>query len=238
MQSTAAMYEFVSIGELAETTTQLLSLNLHYRTKVGTQAKVQPKSGIEQVEQFVLQRARDYLANVREGFVLTVRTSNVSHRQEVRYLLDRVLTDWSQLSAELGLDESTGQEETSTEAKQHLPQIELVRNQLLAFGMAAVALGYLPKLPAKQVTFPHSYSNPPTYADISAPDTPGEMLWRIEELEEIIWQFMAEDLGELVQKRYGALRRTYGFFEASAWLAHEQTKRFGIQKRKSTLALF
>ncbi|MEZ4658235.1 MAG: hypothetical protein R2911_11740 [Caldilineaceae bacterium] len=228
MQNKADVYEFVSIGELAETTTQLLSLNLHYRTKVGGQPQSQPKSGIEQVEQFVLQRARDYLANVREGFVLSVRTSKLAGQRELRYLLDRVLTDWSLLSEELGLADGADAGER---------QVERVRSQLLAFGMAAVALGYLPKLPAKRITFPHSYSNPPTYADITAPDTPGEMLWRIEELEEMIWQFMAEDLNELVQRRYGPLRRTYGFFETSAWLAREQAKRFGIQKRESSLTL-
>ncbi|MCB9147519.1 MAG: hypothetical protein H6641_02065 [Caldilineaceae bacterium] len=230
MQNRADVYEFVSIGELAETTTQLLSLNLHYRTKVGAQPQSQPQSGIEQVEQFVLQRARDYLASVREGFVLSVRTSKLSDQRELRYLLDRVLTDWSLLSEELGLEQSS-------DAAAVEPEVEQVRSQLLAFGMAAVALGYLPKLPSKRVTFPHSYGNPPTYADISVPDTPGEMLWRIEELEEMIWQFMAEDLNALVQRRYGPLRRTYGFFEASAWLANEQAKRFGIQERKSSLTL-
>ncbi|MEZ4708689.1 MAG: hypothetical protein R3A44_15885 [Caldilineaceae bacterium] len=230
MQNRADVYEFVSIGELAETTTQLLSLNLHYRTKVGGAAQSQPKSGIEQVEQFVLQQARDYLANVREGFVLSVRTAKLADQRELRYLLDRVLTDWSLLSEELGLE--SGDNAATAE-----PEIERVRSQLLAFGMAAVALGYLPKLPAKRVTFPHSYSNPPTYADITAPDTPGEMLWRIEELEEMLWQFMAEDLNQLVQRRYGPLRRTYGFFEASAWLASEQAKRFGIQKHDALLTL-
>ena len=53
----------------------------------------------------------------------------------------------------------------------------------------------------------------------------------------MIWQFMAEDLNALVQRRYGPLRRTYGFFEASAWLANEQAKRFGFQERKSSLTL-
>ena len=104
-----------------------------------------------------------------------------------------------------------------------------VRQQLLAFGMAVIAMGYLPRLPSKQVTFPHSYGKPPTYADIPVPHTPGELLWRIEELEQTVWQMMSRDLGELVQRRYGPVRRTYGFFETSAWLSIREVERFGIK---------
>ena len=104
--------------------------------------------------------------------------------------------------------------------------------------MAAVALGTLPRMPANEITFPHSYSDPPTYADIAPPSTPGEMLVRIEELEEMVWQMMGTDLGSLVHKKYGLVRRTYGFFESSAWLARREAERFGIKRQQSSSLSF
>ena len=150
-----------------------------------------------------------------------------------------MISDWSQLSRELGLDdggeEANSAPNTTADATTHPAEVERVRHQLLAFGMAMIALGQLPRLPAKQITFPHSYSNPPTYSDIPVPSTPGEMLWRIEELEQMVRRLMSDDLHGLVQRRYGSLRRTYGFFEASAWLTHMQSVRFGVKKRPPTL---
>ena len=55
---------------------------------------------------------------------------------------------------------------------------------------AAIALGHLPKLAAEQVTFPYAYTDPPTYSDIPTPTTPGAMLSRIDELEQMTWQLM------------------------------------------------
>jgi hypothetical protein len=231
MNKTANVYEFVSISEVAETTTHLLALALQQADRAGASSDI----GLGPVEQYVLQQARDYLSTVREGFVLSVRTSKISQRGEIRYLLDRVLTDWDQLSRELGLEDSA---DPLTEEDAKHRSVERVRQQLLAFGMAVVAMGYLPRLPAKQVTFPQSYGKPPTYADIPVPHTPGELLWRIEELEETVWQMMSRDLSELVQRRYGPVRRTYGFFETSAWLSSKEVERFGIKQRRSTLSSF
>lgn len=228
MENRAGVYEFVGMGEVAETTTHLLELSLQQALRAPSGRK----APIGQVEQVVLQQARDYLSHVREGFVLSVRTSQVSNTREIGYLLERVLTDWEQFSEELGLGTAKGDEQdTRSTATQEMP-IEQVRRQLLAFGMAATAMGALPRLPSKQVTFPHSYSKPPTYSDISAPHTPGEMLWRIEELEETLWQMMSQDLAHLLRRRYGPLRRTYGFFEASAWLTRREAERFGVKKRR------
>ncbi len=227
MEESAGLYEFVGFGELAETTTQLLALSLQ------TQAHGSAGSSeLSRVEQLVLQQARDYLATVREGFMLSVRTERLTRRGELNYLLERVITDWSSLSRELQLDSGgSAPDEAQTE------RLRRVRHQLLAFGMAVVALGQLPRLPSKQVTFPHSYGNPPTYSDIPVPSTPGEMLWRIEELEQMIWRLMSDDPSALVQRRYGPLRRTYGFFEASAWLSRKEATRFGIKPRRPALAL-
>jgi hypothetical protein len=242
IHESVGLYDFVGFGELAETTTQLLSLNLHHTAQSGGEQR----SDMGQVEQMVLRQAGDYLHKVREGFILSVRAGQIGHQAELRYLLDRVISDWSQLSRELGLAEGEQAESqerrepssasTVTASADRLPtEVERVRHQLLAFGMAVVALGQLPRLPAKQITFPHSYGNPPTYSDIPVPHTPGEMLWRIEELEQMVQRLMSDDLNGLVQRRYGSLRRTYGFFEASAWLSHKETVRFGVKKRATSL---
>jgi hypothetical protein len=232
MEQRSSLYKFASIGEMAETTTQLLALNLQYKASLGSRR--QHATGLERVEQMVLQQARDYLADVREGFVLSVRTSQVSQRRELQFLLERVLLDWTQLSREMGLSDEADNAQDATSAGQPAA-IERLREQLLAFSMAAIAFGQLPRLPADQITFPYSYSDPPTYADIPAPDTPGETLVRIEELEQMIWQVMASDMQELLKHRYGALRRTYGFFEVSGCLARQAAERFGLKPRGAGL---
>lgn len=231
------LYDFVGFGELAETTIQLLALSLHQTAQSGGENRTEAG----QIELMVLQQAKDYLHKVREGFVLSVRAGQVGHQTELRYLLDRVISDWSQLSRELGLasnDDATSNLHEAESASDKSDKVEKVRHQLLAFGMAVVALGQLPRLPSKQITFPHSYGKPPTYSDIPVPSTPGEMLWRIEELEQTVWRLMSDDLYDLVQRRYGSLRRTYGFFEASAWLSHKESARFGVKKHGASLLGF
>jgi hypothetical protein len=143
--------------------------------------------------------------------------------------------DWNQLSQELGLEDKADDQAAHGDSP---PELERVRQQLLAYSMAAIALGYLPRLPAEHITFPYSYSNPPTYSDIPAPDNAGETLWRIEELEQMIWQLMGGNLQALVERHYGALRRTYGFFETSALLANREAERFGIKSNQRPLSFF
>jgi hypothetical protein len=241
LQSPASvgLYDFVGFGEMAETTTQLLALNLHQSAHQSGDKRADPRTEMGAVGKLVLQQAGDYLHKVREGFVLSVRAGQVGHHAELRYLLDRVLADWSQLSQEMGLaaDVNSGELGQTAEGNAPLPEVERVRHQLLAFGMAVVALAQLPRLPSKQVTFPHSYGNPPTYSDIPVPSTPGEILWRIKELEQMVQRLMSDDLQGLVQRRYGSLRRTYGFFEASAWLSHKESVRFGVKKQATTLLI-
>ncbi len=213
---TAGLYDFVGIGELAETVTQLLALSLQQRGQRAGNAAA--------IKHYLLQQARDHLSSVREGFVLSLRTSQIDDPRELRYLLDRVLLDWSQLSEELGTADSAD----SADGK-----IEQLRTQMLAFSMAAVAIGHLPRLPADEVTFPRSYGKPPTYADIPVPRTPAEMLSRIDEVQTTLWQMMGQELPDLVDHHYGSVRRTYGFFESSARLTRRQAIRFGIKKPPS-----
>lgn len=234
MNEASGVYKFASVGELAETVTQLLALGLQYGTELGRTPSRRTKTGLEKIEQLILQQARDYLAEVREGFVLSVRTAQLDQKAELRFLLERVLVDWGAFSRELGIEAAQDQ---TTKQDDAAVQLDHVRQQLLAFGMAAVALGQLPKLPAEKVTFPYSYNEPPTYCDIPTPNTPGAMLSRIEELEQMVWQLMSGDVQHLLNRRYGALRRTYGFFEVSAHLARREMDRFGMKRPSAQLTL-
>lgn len=236
MDDSANLYEFVRIGEVAETTTHLLSLSLQYKAAIGE--KSSKRCTIDPVEQMVLQQARDYLSTVKEGFTLSVRTNQTTSAAELRFLIDRVMLDWSALSAELGFDDDPSSTNQTDFPSSEQLRLESLQTQLLAYGMASVALGHLPRLTAEQITFPYSHSQPPTYADIPTPTTAGEMLWRIEELEQTVWRIMAGELQEVANHRYGSLRRTYGFFETSAILASRQSERFGVKKRTKQIALF
>lgn len=224
MHDQASLHEFARIGEVAETTTQLLTLALQHQTTFAGRPGGQPRK-VDPVEQYVLGQARELMAQVREGFVLSARAAQAPSKTELRYLIERVLHDWRTLSKELGLEAGDADASGAEEAR-----LETLRHQLLAFGMAATAFGSLPRTPAEEITFPYSYGKPPTYGDIPAPATPAAMLQRIEELETMLWKLMASDLQELVNHAYGPLRRTYGFFEVSARLAKVQAQRFGIKR--------
>ncbi len=231
MQDEAGLYEFARIGEVAETTTQLLALGLQCRTTfAGRPSSAAHRADL--VEQYVLQQARNWMAQAREGFVLSLRSAQTPSKAELRFLLERVLHDWGALSQELGLEPSEREPEANPSSGEE-PAIERLRHQLLAFGMAATALGSLPRTPAEEVTFPYSFGRPPTYGDIPAPATPAAMLQRIEEVETMLWKLMATDLQALLNHAYGPLRRTYGFFEVSARLANGESRRFGIKPTRA-----
>lgn len=234
MHDSASLHEFARIGEVAETTTQLLSLGLQHQTTFAGKLREKQRK-IDPVEQIVLQQARDLMAQVREGFVLSVRSMQAPSKAELRFLLERVLHDWGTLSEELGIQVGTADGGPAGQSGEGQP-VERLRHQLLAFGMAATALGTLPRTPSEEVTFPYSYGKPPTYCDIPAPATPAAMLQRIEELETMLWKLMAADLQELVNHSYGPLRRTYGFFEVSARLANQETHRFGIKRTRVSVS--
>jgi hypothetical protein len=143
--------------------------------------------------------ALEHLGDVREGFILSQRTPQQVSLSDLRALLEHALLDWGWIN-DLNLIFEPGTE------------IESPSQQLLAYNHALVALATLPRLPAEAVTFPQQR---PTYADVSAPVLPAEMLERIEEIERIIYQAEVTPSQRLA---YDPLRRTYAFFEASSWL--------------------
>jgi hypothetical protein len=141
----------------------------------------------------------DHLDRVREGFKITLRTHAVRDLSELRDLVQRTLLTWDWLG-DYNL-------ELQPDTEIHYPL-----EQTLAFAHSYVTLGVLPRLPAREVTFP---GNPPTYIDIPVPHTPGELLARIDELETVLSEATAKPTREADPE---PLRRTYGFFETSAWL--------------------
>jgi len=184
-----ALEEFFALSNIARETRRILAKGLGRKD-----------TPLPSAEQEYLYTTLTHLGEAREGFVLCLRASSVADPKELRKLVRRILLDWTWLE-ELGLTLETEGE------------IQLPGPQLLAFAHTFVTLGFLPHLPSYQVTFPHGR---PTYADIPVPHTPGEVLSRIEELERVIWEAGIRPIGELEPD---PLRRTYGFFEAGAWLA-------------------
>src|SRR5258708_22980043 len=144
----------------------------------------------------VLNRIRENLMPMREGFMLVVRMSDVALVSELQALLDS-LVDWHWL-AELGLRWEGGSE------------IERPSGPIVLYQHALIAFAVLPRLPRSAVTYP---SGP--YNDIPVPTTPGQTLNRLEELEQTIFEAASEPMSALPR---GALRRTYGFFDATTWL--------------------
>ncbi|MCS7251047.1 MAG: hypothetical protein RMK32_00255 [Anaerolineae bacterium] len=169
------------------------------QTKAALAHRIQ-KEPLPEEAYATLHNALDHLSEVREGFILSLRTSAVPSLAELRTLVERVLMDWSAWEA-LGF--------------RLMPAFELAHlgDQIFFFHHAYIAMGILPRLPNYAVTFPHQRR--PSYADIPVPGTPAEVLDRIEEMEHVVWT--AEN-AELEAAPQDSVRRTYAFFEASAWL--------------------
>jgi hypothetical protein len=142
-----------------------------------------------------------HLEDVREGFIISQRTTDQLSLAELRALVQQVLLDWEWLEI---LDVTLA------------PAGELASpsQQLVAFNHALVALAVLPRLPASAITFPQKR---PSYADMPAPALPIELLDRLDEIERVIYQAEAMPTKAL---EYNSFRRTYAFFEASTWLVN------------------
>ncbi len=174
---------------------------------------VAPEVDLPESTHQAFSHALSHLGAVREGFVVSLRTS-ATHPTELRKLVRAVLIDWERAAQLFGFE--------------FMPEdkIELPHMQLLAFAHSYVTLGVIPSLPPEQVTFPQPRRS---YADIHAPRTPGEVLERIEELEVVVSEAESEPLDHIDRHR---LRRTYGFFETSAWLVAYHAARFTQKKRQ------
>src|SRR5260221_6041890 len=115
-----------------------------------------------------LNRILEDLKPMREGFMLTLRTSDVKLASELRDLIHHLM-DWNWLE-ELGLRWTTDE------------PLARLGGRVVLYQHAIIALGVLPRLPANAVTFPHG-----KYGDIPVPSTPGETLDRLEKLQRTLW---------------------------------------------------
>lgn len=147
----------------------------------------------------------EHIGEVREGFILSQRTSPQATLSELKGLVEDILLDW-QWVQELNLTIAPSS------------QIEPLGEQLVVYNHALVAMSVLPRLPAKAITFPQRN---PTYIDVTVPTMPNEVLARIEEIERIIYQ---AEISPVTRPEYGPFRRTYAFFEASQWLVNNYLK--------------
>ncbi|MFQ5611558.1 MAG: hypothetical protein ACE5H9_05440 [Anaerolineae bacterium] len=143
----------------------------------------------------------DHVEDVREGFILSQRTSPFASLAELRLLVEHILKDWFWLQS---LDLPV------------LPNdnLETLGPQLIAYNHAVVALATLPHLPLQAVTFPQARKG---YVDVLPPTRSDQVLERIEEIERVIYQAGMMPLNTL---DYHPFRRTYAFFESSAWLVN------------------
>lgn len=83
---------------------------------------------------------------------------------------------------------------------------------LSALELARLVFALLPSTPPAEVHYPVGLRS---YADITPPRTPAELVGRIEELERRLWHVAAGRPPRLLDSGY---RRTYGFFDAAARL--------------------
>lgn len=184
----AARQSLRTLARVIKTTHQVLFESVHH-----------PRHSSLQQRQRQLSQTLEHMGEVREGFVLSQRMPLPLELGELRELIQHVLLNWAWVEA-MGLLMTPGD------------QVELVEDQMIAYQHALVAMGAVPRLPAQVITFPQPAS---TYADLSFPGSPSELLDRIEEIEQVVYRASVKPVGELAA---GPLRRTYAFFEASSWL--------------------
>jgi len=171
----------------------LLSLDANRALFDGLQT---PDAAPSPERRATLNRIVGDLKPMREGFMMAVRASDVNVESELRYLIS-LLVDWTWLE-DLGLRWTTDQ------------PLERPTGQVVLYQHAVIAMGILPSLPRAAVTHPSG-----TYTDIPVPTTPGATLTRLQELENTVYAASSEPVNALSR---GAVRRTYGFFEATIWL--------------------
>lgn len=188
MNNFEPLIAFFAMGNVAQRTKELLGEYMRRRDQPLTPDR-----------QKSLTLTLHHIDHVREGFKITLRTTSVRDLSELRDLIQQTLVTWD------WLDEYNLELEPDTEIYYPL-------KQTLAFAHSYVTLGVLPRLPAWAVTYPDS---PSSYADIPVPHTPGEVLARIDELEAVLSEATAKPKRDADPE---PLRRTYGFFETSAWL--------------------
>ncbi len=189
------MSDFLDLGD-ARRTLRTLIVNALEANRALYDGLQHPAAEPPPEHRATLNRILAHLMQTREGFALSSRASDITLASELRDLIP-YLIDWTWLE-DMGLRWTTDE------------PLEKLGGQVILYEHALIALGVLPRLPSSAVTYPLG-----AYADIPVPGTPGQTLTRLEELENTIWAASNEPLSAISRD---ALRRTYGFFEATIWL--------------------
>ncbi len=149
--------------------------------------------------------ALDHVESVLEGLTLLLRTSQLEP-EELRALVRRA-----------GIVPPPGAGSPDAIAADHeaahvRPALRAIDGRtMLAAGHARVVFSLIPRLPAEAVAWPRRH---PTYADIPAPRSEGELMLRAEELVRVVWRLAAGD-----ERRDEPLRRTLAFYDAGSRLS-------------------
>ncbi len=202
MEIFESLIEFLELGDVARELRNSLAFRL-----------VAPEADLPERAHAAFGHALSHLGLVREGFAVTLRASDVTRAGELRDMVKAILLEWRRAEELFGIQIMPADE------------VESPRAQLMAFAHSYVTFATIPQLPPDEVTFPQQRR---TYADIRAPRTPGEVLERIEEMEEVVSEVENYPLQRVDRHR---LRRTYGFFETSAWLVAYHSARFSRRRR-------
>lgn len=196
MDLRAALMHYVHIGEVASRTRSTLASGL-----------LQLERSLPEERRPWLRQALRHLEDVREGFVISLRTSESGSLEELRHLLQQVLLSWD-WAEEMGLEIRPPD------------RIEAPDLQLVAYAHSWVSMGLLPRLSPQVITYPVGRRS---YADIPVPRRPAEVLERIEELERALTVLEHQPMAGLAEP---TVKRTYGFFETSAWLVDYHRRLF------------
>ncbi len=99
-------------------------------------------------------------------------------------------------------------------ARRRTPSLDLSAGQVLAAARhAQLVFAMIPRLPPELVTWPRARIGS-GYADVPPPAGIGDLVWRVEELEAVLWRAATRRTIEADEH----LRRTYAFCETACWL--------------------
>ena len=150
MEIDRALAEYLDLGQVARDVRNSLAFRL-----------VAPEAHLPEGNQQAFNHALSHLGQIREGFVVSLRTSDMATPTEMRKLVQAILFDWEHAAQWFGVDVAADD------------RIEMPQPQLIAYAHSYVTMGCIRSLPPDAVTFPQARRS---YADISAPRTPGEVL--------------------------------------------------------------
>lgn len=170
----------------------------------------------EDATELLATEALPHVEDIEEGFRVWLR-AGAAEVAELRALVARAGVRTGEASTDA--ERRAALIETMHDLAAAAAQPEIVpapARYLAALQHARLVFALLPTTPAGEVHFPAGRR---TYADILPPRRPAELADRIEELERSLWAVATRRTPRLSD---GSYRRTYGFFDAAAWISGSQ----------------